>query len=347
MTNEPMSQTAIQVPAEQRAASRPGCVGWFVREGRLRSGWRMLLYVITARVAQLIVAFLFAAVIAVVLVLFLAPSGVSPEELNRRLLDAVTMISGLTPLGLALRAVDTLLVLAVVWLFRRFIDKRSFQSLGFQLSFGWWREVLAGFGLIILAWAVIFVATLGFGAAVITGVSWTTTDAVGILAALAGGLIINIFVGITEEADARGYMLQNLAEGIKFFPAVLVSSLYFGLLHLLNPGAGIGSTLGIFFAGVLLAMGYYATGRLWFPIGMHAAWNFAEGPLFGFLVSGLNMGGLFHLRITGPDWLMGGGFGPEAGALAVVVEIVLSILLFVWGKRRANGATYRGVPISQ
>jgi hypothetical protein len=141
-------------------------------------------------------------------------------------------------------------------------------------------------------------------------------------------------VGLVEETDARGYILQNLAEGIRFWPAVLVSSLYFGLLHLLNPGAGVTSTLGIFFAGVLLALGYYATGRLWFSIGLHAGWNFAEGPILGFLVSGLNMGGLFRLRITGPDWLMGGAFGPEAGALAVVVEAVMILVLFGWARAR-------------
>ncbi len=313
---------------------RRGCAGWFVRGGRLRSGWRVVLYVMCARISELTAAFLFAAAVGVMVVLSLPLSSISQDELNRRLLDVIAMISGLTPLGLALRAVDTLLVLLIVWLFRRLVDRRSFGSLGFQLTPGWWQEAAAGFGLIIIAWAVIFVAALAFGAAVITGLNWNSADLAGILAALAGGLVLNIFVGITEEADARGYMLQNLAEGINFFPAVLVSSLYFGLLHLLNPGAGVGSTLGIFFAGVLLAMGYYATGRLWFPIGMHAAWNFAEGPLFGFLVSGLNMGGLFHLRITGPDWLIGGGFGPEAGALAVIVEIALSVLLFVWGRRR-------------
>jgi uncharacterized protein len=133
-------------------------------------------------------------------------------------------------------------------------------------------------------------------------------------------------------------MLQNLAEGIRFWPALFVSSLYFGLLHLLNPGAGVASTAGILLAGILLALGYYATGRLWFSIGMHAAWNFAEGPVFGFLVSGLNMGGLFQLKINGPDWLMGGGFGPEAGALAVGVEVAMIVALFVWARRKKQTA---------
>jgi hypothetical protein len=66
---------------------------------------------------------------------------------------------------------------------------------------------------------------------------------------------------------------------------------------------------------------------------MHAAWNFSEGPLFGFPVSGLDMSALFQLRIQGPEWLMGGPFGPEAGALAIFAEIAMIGVLFGWTRR--------------
>lgn len=317
---------------------RAGCSCWFVRDGRLRSGWRVVLYVVSARLIEIGFALAVGIAVAALLALTLSSQGISPAELTRRLRDLLANLTGITPLGLGFRVLDTALVLAIIWLFRRFIDKRSFISLGFQFSPGWWREALAGFAFSVAGWVAIFMAGLSFGAVAVTNVAWSGGNWPGILAALAGGLVFNIFVGIAEEADARGYMLQNLAEGINFFPAVLVSSLYFGVLHLLNPGAGLLSTLGIFFAGILLALGYYATGRLWFSIGMHAAWNFAEGPLFGFLVSGLNMGGLFDLRITGPDWLMGGSFGPEAGALAVLVEIGMIVVLFAVGRARRHPA---------
>jgi CAAX amino terminal protease family. len=185
-----------------------------------------------------------------------------------------------------------------------------------------------------VAWGVIFALALLTGAATVVGFAWEARAREAILGTLVLGLLFNILVSLTEEADARGYVLQNLAEGIRFMPAMLVSSFYFSALHLLNPSAGIASTLGIFFAGILLALGYAATRRLWFPIGMHAAWNFAEGPLFGFPVSGLDMGGLFRLHITGPEWWTGGAFGPEAGALTIVVEIGLIVGLWWWIKRR-------------
>jgi membrane protease YdiL (CAAX protease family) len=292
------------------------------------------LYLILARLGQLFAATVFGVLLATILMVVWADRFTSPEILVQQLAVELSNVTTFSPLAFGFRVYDTLVVLAIIFLFRRFIDRRPMCALGLDLTRGWWQEVLAGFALIVIAWGVIFALTLGTGAATVVGFAWERDGVWTILLALASGLLFNVFVGIAEEADARGYVLQNLAEGIRFVPAVLVSSLYFSVLHGLNPGAGIASTLGIFFAGILLALGYAATRRLWFPIGMHAAWNFAEGPLFGFPVSGLDMGGVFRLNITGPEWLTGGAFGPEAGALAIGVEIALIVGLWWWIKRR-------------
>ncbi|HEX9076766.1 MAG TPA: type II CAAX endopeptidase family protein [Anaerolineae bacterium] len=329
--NPPIDHTAPMVTPGK------GCAAWFVRDGRLRSGWRVTVYTIIARLGDLVGSIWLGILIGLALAAVLVLQGVPPEELGRRIAGYFLNLSD-HPWILFLFQVERLaIVLALVWLFRRFVDKRSFLSLGFSLSPGWWRQALAGFGYSMAGWAAIFVLSLTLGAATITGFGWASGNWTAVAGGLLYGLLLNIAVGVAEETDARGYVLQNLAEGIHFWPAVLVSSLYFGILHLLNPGAGVTSTLGIFFAGVLLALGYYATGRLWFSIGMHAAWNFAEGPIFGFLVSGLNMGGLFRLQITGPDWLMGGAFGPEAGVLAVAVEVVMILVLFGWARAKHVG----------
>ncbi len=300
---------------------------WFVREGRLRSGWRIALYLIAARLLEFIGSILFGLALGFVLV----SQGVPQSALRAHIAEYFLNPFHFPAVVLSLGTAHVLLILAVIWIFRWRIDKRPVRDLGFQLTVGWWRELIAGFVFVVIAWGVIFVLSLALGAATIVDFQWGRA-----IGALTVGLMFNLMVGIAEEADARGYILQNLAEGIRFWPAVVVSSIYFGALHLLNPGAGILSTLGIFFAGVLLAMGYYLTRRLWFPIGMHAAWNFAEGPVFGFPVSGLNMGGMFQLNVTGPEWLMGGPFGPEAGALAVSVEIAMIVILFVWARQKAT-----------
>ncbi len=306
---------------------------WFVRDGRLRSGWRVLLYAIGARLAQIIAAIAFGLVIGAIVFVAWSAAGWTPEQVLGRLIEELSTVATFSPFAFGFRLWETCSLLVIVFAFRRFIDRRSFRALGFQMTRGWWQEALAGFGFTIVAWGAIFVLSLAFGAATITGFAWERGDWLAVLGALVNGLLFNVLIGIAEETDARGYILQNLAEGIRFVPAVIVSSAYFAVLHLLNPGAGWTSTVGIFFAGILLALGYYVTRRLWFSIGMHAAWNFAEGPLFGFPVSGIDMGGLFDLNITGPDWLIGGAFGPEAGALAIAVEIAMIVALWMWSQR--------------
>ncbi|MEW5720775.1 MAG: type II CAAX endopeptidase family protein, partial [Chloroflexota bacterium] len=346
VTREEQPPETLNVPMAHRAMPPETLSGavtqdkqwktWFVRDGRLRSGWRVLLYAIGARLAQIIAAIVFGLLIGAIVFVAWSAAGWTPEQVLGRLIEELSTVATFSPFAFGFRLWETLFLLFIVFVFRRFIDRRSFRALGFQMTRGWWQEALAGFAFAVVAWGVIFVLSLAFGAATIKGFAWERGDWLVVLAALVNGLLFNVLVGIAEETDARGYILQNLAEGIRFVPAVIVSSLYFAVLHLLNPGAGWTSTIGIFFAGVLLALGYYVTRRLWFSIGMHAAWNFAEGPLFGFPVSGLDMGGLFRLNITGPDWLIGGAFGPEAGVLAVAVEIAMIALLFAWMRRRRD-----------
>ncbi|MBI3913985.1 MAG: CPBP family intramembrane metalloprotease [Chloroflexi bacterium] len=314
-----------------------GLKSFFVRDGRLRSGWRVALYLLASIIVMIGGLLLIGILAGLTIGAGLAAEGVSQAEIAVRIQAMFTNLFDSPVLALGVQSMRVVLGLALIWIFRRFVDKRSFRALGFQMPRGWLKEFGAGVALVLAMWLVIFALSLVTGAASVTGFAWQSSDALAILGALAFGFGFNLLVGVIEEADARGYMLQNLAEGIRFAPAVVVSSAYFGILHLLNPGAGLFSTLGIFFAGITLAMGYYLTGRLWFSIGMHAAWNFAEGPLFGFLVSGLNMGGVFQLQITGPEWLMGGAFGPEAGALAVAAEIGMIGILFGW-KRSARHA---------
>ena len=331
-TQEKVPPQTLGVPVTQDKQWR----AWFVRDGRLRSGWRVALYAIVARLAQIIAAIVFGLAVGVILFVAWSGAGWTPEQVLERLVEELSTVATFSPFAFGFRLWETLILLVIVFVFRRLLDRRSFRALGFQLSRGWWQEALLGFAFILVAWSVIFVLALIFGAATIAGFAWERAGWLAVFGALVYGLLFSVLVGIAEETDARGYMLQNLAEGIRFVPAVIVSSAYFAVLHLLNPGAGWTSTVGIFFAGVMLALGYYVTGRLWFSIGMHAAWNFAEGPLFGFPVSGLDMGGLFRLNITGPDWLIGGAFGPEAGGLAVAVEIAMIAILFAWMRRRSH-----------
>lgn len=305
---------------------------YLMRDGRLRSGWRIVLYLLASLATLLTIEKGFTWLITS---LWLS-RGITQEGIALIIADFYTKPFNYPDVAIGFFILRALIALGLIWIFRKWIDQRRFLDLGFHVTHDSLREFGAGFGFVMIAWCAIFLLSLAFRGANLVGFAWDASDFLTLVGALLVGLIFNVLVGVVEESDTRGYILQNLAEGIQLIPAIAVSSLYFGLLHLLNPGAGWLSTIGIFFSGILLAMGYYVTRQLWFSIGMHAAWNFAEGPVFGFRVSGLDMGGLFQLKIAGPEWLMGGAFGPEAGALAVIVEIVMIGMLVYLTQRDAG-----------
>jgi len=99
-----------------------------------------------------------------------------------------------------------------------------------------------------------------------------------------------------------------------------------------NPNATWVSAAGIFFAGIYLAYGYIRTRQLWLPIGLHIGWNFFEGVVFGFPVSGLDIYALLRIKVSGPELWTGGAFGPEAG-LIVLPSILLGVIFIYWFTR--------------
>ena len=147
-------------------------------------------------------------------------------------------------------------------------------------------------------------------------------------------------VGFYEEVMLRGYVLINLKEGVRWkgisdrtalIIAMLLSSLIFSLAHLLNPSASIITFITISLAGILLAFPFVWTGNLALSIGLHSAWNFILGGVFGFKVSGLSWSAsILYVQSTGPDWWTGGLFGPEAGISGVIAMFLSLLLIFIF-----------------
>jgi len=214
---------------------------------------------------------------------------------------------------------------------RRWLDRRSLSSLGLAMGPGWSRMLIAGLLLGCLLQALIFAIEAAAGWITIDGPMWPSpADAAPSL--LFWGLAF-LCVGWNEELLTRGYLLQNIRDGLGTRWAVGLTSLGFGVLHLGNPGASPVAVLGVALAGLLFAMAYLVTRSLWLPIGMHAGWNFAEGPLFGFPVSGLEAGGLFIQRPVGPELITGGAFGPEAGLISLLADACGIGLIWLYGRR--------------
>ncbi|MCI2261122.1 CPBP family intramembrane glutamic endopeptidase [Xanthomonas indica] len=160
--------------------------------------------------------------------------------------------------------------------------------------------------------------------------------------------------GVVEELMLRAILLRLLWRAFGPWLAFALSAALFGLAHLGNPNASVFAALCIAVeAGIMLGAFYVLTGRLWVSIGVHAAWNFTQGYLFGAAVSGTDMGPAIArstVQAGMPDWLSGGAFGPEASLPGLLVcTVVGAIATWVaWRKGRfgAPGRRADSAPVS-
>jgi membrane protease YdiL (CAAX protease family) len=140
-----------------------------------------------------------------------------------------------------------------------------------------------------------------------------------------------------EELLFRGILLRWIEEFAGSWIALVVTSALFGLAHILNPGATWFSSFAVAVeAGLMLGGAYMLTRSLWMPIGLHAAWNFTQGPLFGVPVSGLPASGLVRATLSGPELLSGGSFGLEASVISIAVCSAAGSW-FLWRVARRDG----------
>lgn len=150
-------------------------------------------------------------------------------------------------------------------------------------------------------------------------------------------LFLFLAVAVTEETIFRGYIYQTLEIRWGSGVALAGSGAAFGLVHLLNPVAGVtpaerlaGPVFLVFEASILMTAGYLLTRRLWLPIGIHWGWNFFESAVYGTTDSGLPAGPIYSLlrsHVSGLFTLTGGPFGPEASAVCLVISTAAGLLL--------------------
>lgn len=214
------------------------------------------------------------------------------------------------------------------------IEKKSFSSIGFNKN-NWLKKYSLGFliGLAMMSIIVLILFPFGY----IT-VEKNPIQPVGI-SAIASVLVILfgwIIQGATEEIVTRGWLLNVLSTKYNIGVGLLISSTLFGLMHLTNPNVNYIAVINIILVGLFYGLYVIKTNDLWAVCGMHSAWNFAQGNIFGFKVSGLDVsiGSLIDLNLVGSDFVTGGIFGPEAGITATFILLAsIGILLFIDKKR--------------
>ena len=154
--------------------------------------------------------------------------------------------------------------------------------------------------------------------------------------ALVRSLFMFLVVGVGEEVLFRGIVFRMIDDRWGTAVGLIASALIFGFVHITNDNATVWSSLAIAVeAGLLLGAAYKWSGTLWVPIGIHWSWNYFQGPIFGFAVSGNDTQSLITPVIQGSDWLTGGSFGAEASIPAFVLGLALAIVFLLLPRRTA------------
>jgi membrane protease YdiL (CAAX protease family) len=244
---------------------------------------------------------------------------------------AVCHALGLVPTLVAGTAVSAAAALLALWVVGVVIERRRPDELGLPRGRALAADVARGFGLgaTLFTSVVLLLALAGF-AHVATAASLPAGS-------VALGFVAYLQVGIAEEVGMRGLFFRILEEWLGSWAALALSALLFGALHLGNPHATLWAGLAIALeAGLLLAAFYMLTRSLVFVIGLHWAWNFFEGPIFGTAVSGHPDASFLKTTTAGPDAWTGGEFGPEASLIAVLVCGAVTLVVLVLAVKRGR-----------
>ena len=268
--------------------------------------WARILLIL---VAYFIVAGIFQLIGAIV-------AGISIKDLSEAQNMSLTQQLVLTIFSLAG-------TLGIIYIFRKFIDRRTFLSMGFSLK-NRGTDILHG---LLLAFLVMSIGTILLSMSGLIKITlFTGFDSQTLLYST----LLFIAVAFTEETLCRGYLLNNLMQSVNKYAALGISSAIFTSFHLLNPNVSVLGITNIFLAGILLGASYIFTKNLWFPISLHFFWNFIQGPVLGYQVSGQSIKSFSTIVLNSKTMVNGGDFGFE-GSIVCTVLIILgigAILLF-------------------
>ena len=216
--------------------------------------------------------------------------------------------------------------LFTVWLFQKFVNRESFTSIG--LEFSEYKDdfvsgLLLGVGLIALGFGTLYI----FNFLSVASIQFSLIDQLFYLSLFA-------VVSLNEEIAIRGYILQNLSSSFNKYIALVLSSLVFMIMHIGNPNMSAVPLFNLFLAGLLLGVYCIHKNNLWFPIGAHITWNYFQGPVLGFEVSGNDVDSIFIQSLSGSELITGGEFGFEGS----IILTVLMIIGIVYLDRRFSSA---------
>jgi membrane protease YdiL (CAAX protease family) len=273
--------------------------------GRLRSGWRALIFLLAFGTAGLIVGSVIGSLLFLVdgdlpVAIFLTVNGI----------------------------VSLVLAIGIGWACGNLLEGLPFKALGASFTARWLSHLGLGIAIGSLTLAIAVLLAGAFG-----GLSFVLSEAdpAAISRSLAVSLLVFGAAAAFEEALFRGYVLQTFARARLAWLAIGLTSAFFAALHLRNPDAGLFSTANTALAGVWFGLAYMRSRDLWFPFGLHLAWNWLQGSVFGIEVSGLTTivsAPVLRENDRGPAWLTGANYGVEGGLVTTIALIISMVAIW-------------------
>lgn len=274
---------------------------FFDQTNTLRSGWRFAIFLLAFLMAGTLLGVIaFGAMMA---------SGMSVDR---------------GPVTLAVNAVVWLIpALVIGWLCGKRFERLPFRALGASFTRLWFSHLVMGCVIGAMTVGIAIFAAVAFGG---LRFSANPIDGTTIFRSALFALGLFSLAAAFEEALFRGYILQTFARSGLAALAIVMTSIFFGVVHMGNPNVGYIGVANTMLAGIWFGIAYMKTRDLWFVWGMHLVWNWMQGSIFGIEVSGLTditKASLLTEIDSGPAWLTGGDYGIEGG-IACTAALVLS-----------------------
>lgn len=326
----------------------------FIRQSdsRLRFIWKFAMIIGMG----ILIGKLFGMLIGYLIIMYFAAVKGKPIEVQW--LESNPIVIGFTSIA------EQLIMISIITFFIYKIDKLNLEKLGAKFEK---KSIIdLGFGLLFGAIAmamvlVIFIILDKAGIGLIRNIQFNGFGDAGFAVSMVFVIILFMLVAFQEELLCRGYMVSDLK---KIMPAaaIFVPAAAFSLMHLRNDGfsfddqrkaimTGI-ALLNIFLIGLIFGVYFYFTRDLWLVIGVHFSWNFVQGSVLGFNVSGIETASLFDTSLSvnrAYTVFTGGILGPEGGIIVTCVLVLLALMMSVYAKcskipgKEANSGCNAGI----
>lgn len=285
------------------------------RYGQVRSGWKVAIMMLIAVAILLIFSIVTGIILSAIVMPKAFVDGVLDTAKLQKEIETIQNGQLFSMITMAMQEIIFILTPVIIW---KFFIKRPLSNMGLTSLKKGTKELLIGLLFGIVSISIVFILLISTGNAKVE--SWTPQFNVSQLIFIPGF----IAVGFAEEIFTRGYIMSALRQTRNVPVVVLVSSAIFALMHAGNSGVSILAYVNLALVGILFAFMYLKSGNLWMCIGYHITWNYFQGYIYGFKVSGTDSSGIITTATKSDNFWNGGAFGPEGG-LFVTIIIILGI----------------------